>query len=243
MTSPANFNTCDQIIRFAMQDAGKLGKGEDPSSEDFADNMNRLNQLIVFETTQGLKLWLQQDLSVVLTAGKGGQGNPYTIRTGGDVNTPKPMKVLQGYYLDSSNNRRPIYPLSWDEWLRLSQVTQTGAIAQYFVDKRQSEFDVYFWLVPDATAAAGTAHLLIEGPVTQFTGLTDGMNFPSEWGIGLHWMLAADICTGQPQSVIDRCETKAMLYLKALRDWDVEDVNTQIVPDTQRMEPYTNSFI
>ena len=239
MTTPATFNTCDGIIQQAMEDAGLLQEGDTPNGEQYARGLNRLNQLIVFETTQGLKLWLQQDLSVTLTAGK----QMYTLMTGGDVNTPKPMRVLQGYYLTSTaNNRRPIYPLSWDEWMRLSQVTQTGAISQYFVDKQQNSLNVYFWLIPDATAATGTAHLLIEGPVTRFVGLTDGMNFPMEWGVGLHWMLAADICTGQPTAVIQRCEKWAQYYLNALRNWDVEDAPTQFVPDMQRMDPHGQQF-
>ena len=223
-----------------MVDAGLLMLGQSPNSEQYSDMMNRLNQLIIFETTRGLKLWLQRDQSITLIAGQ----QMYTMFTGGDVNVPKPMRALQGYYTTATPSvRRPIYPLSWDEWLRLSQVTQTGAISQYFVDKQQSSLNVYFWLIPDATAATGTAHLLVEGPVTNFVGLTDSMNFPAEWGVGLHWMLAADICTGQPQTVIQRCETKAQYYLNALRDWDVEDVPTQIVPDSQRMDPHGQQFI
>lgn len=239
MTSPAGYNTLSQIIQYAMEDAQLIGKGEEPDGEDMADCINRLNQIIVFEQTKGLKLWLQADQSITLVSGQ----VSYTMKTGGNVNVPKPMRVLQGYYLDSSNNRRPIYPLSWDEWLRLSNVTQTGAISQYFVDKQQSQLVVSFWLVPDATAATGTAHLLIQGPVTNFTGLSDSMNFPQEWGIGLHWMLAADICSGQPQAVIDRCEGKAERFAQALREWDVEDVPTQIVPDTQRTNDHVNQFI
>lgn len=240
MTTPSTLNTCQQIVTQAMLDAGLVQLGQSPNGEQFADCFNRLNQLITFETTQGLKLWLQRDLSITPVAGQ----QKYSIKTGGDVNTPKPMRAIQGYYLDStSSNRRPIYPLSWDEWMRLSQTNQTGQVSQYFVDKQQLSLDVYMWLIPDATAATGTIHLLIEGPVTNFVGLTDTMNFPNEWGVGLHWMLAADICTGQPQAVIQRCEMKAKQYLDALRNWDVEDAPTQFVPDMQRMDPYGNQFV
>ena len=36
MAGPATFNTPDRIIRMAMQDAGKLRAGSDPSSEQYA---------------------------------------------------------------------------------------------------------------------------------------------------------------------------------------------------------------
>lgn len=237
MTTAASFTTAERIITAAMQDAGLLQEGDVPNSEQFAQYTNRLNDLINFEQTQGLKLWTQTDQSITLVAGT----QTYQLGPGGSIMTTKPLRALQGYYLDTNSTRRPIYPLSWDEWMRLSNVAQTGAITQFFVNKQRANLEVSFWLVPDATAATGTAHLLLQQQVTNFTGLTDTMDFPPEWYMFLRWGLADDICTGQPQAIMDRCKERAQAYRTALQAWDVEDASTMFAPD-HRQGGYMSSF-
>ena len=212
----------------AMVDAGYLQEGADPSAEQFANYMNRLNDVINFEQTQGLKLWLQYNLPIALTAGQA----TYTIGPTGGVVMNKPMRVLDSsFYWDSNGISRPLIPLSRDDYNRLSNQFQTGTINSYFVDKQQTQLAVSFWLVPDAQAATGSVVLLVQQQVTNLISLTDSMNFPQEWFIFLRWALADDICTGQPQAIMDRCTAKAAAYREALEDWDVEDASTSFAPD------------
>ena len=63
--------------------------------------------------------------------------------------------------------------------------------------------------------------------------VNDQMNFPQEWFLALRWGFADEICTGQPQAIMDRCEKKATMYREALEDWDVEDTSTRFQPDTR----------
>jgi len=234
-------NTPNNIIQTAMRHAGKLSEGQVPSSEQYAMYLSDLNRMVNLWQTQGLKLWLQVDLEIVLEDGKGGAGNPYRLMVGGDVNMTKPLRVQQGYYLDyTGQNRRPIYALSWDEWLRMSTVVQKGTLAQYFVDKQQGSLDIYTWLIPDAEAARGTMHLLTQQQVVNPTQLTEAMNFPPEWMIALVWGLADEICGGQPQAIMDRCAMRAREYMMKLEDWDVEDAITTFQPD-QRQGGYNYS--
>jgi hypothetical protein len=238
MTTSSNFNTPDRIIRMALKDAGLIQDGDDPTSEQFADALNRLNDIINFEQTQGLKLWLQYDLAVPLVAGT----NPYTIGPSGLVNMTKPTRVLDnGYYLDSYGNRRPLIMMSRDEWSRLSNPTAQGATTSYFVDKQQTQLVVYFWLVPDTQAATGVAHLLIQQQVSNIVSLTDGMNFPLEWFMWLRWALASDLSTGQPAIIMERCSVFAEGYRNALENWDVEDAATSFAPD-QRVAYQSGAF-
>lgn len=227
MPGPILPNTPFRIIRFAMQDAGLIPVGQAPNSEDLSDYLSRLNEMVNLWQTQGLKLWLNEDVPVTLLPSV----PTYSLGTAG----VKPLRVIQGYYLDSSNNRRVISPLSRDEYTRLSNVSQEGQINSYFVDKQQNTLDVTFWLTPDANAATGTAHLILQQPVENQIALDETVNFPQEWSIALHWGLAAELATGQPQAVINRCEAKALQYRTLLEDWDVEDTDTRFTPDTQQM--------
>lgn len=237
MTAPATFNSPARIIENAMENAVLLAEGDTPNSEQYAKYLVRLTDLINFWATQGLKLWTLTDLSVPLTAGQA----KYTIGPSGNVVMPKPMREIQAYYLNSDSIRRPLYIISWDEYLRLSQVTQTGAINSVFVDKQQTQINVSCWLVPDADAATGTLHLLTQQQLTNPVTLTEALNFTSESFIALHWMLAAEICNSQPQAVIDRCTAMAATYRQALEAWDVEDAATQFQPD-HRTAYGTNNF-
>ena len=238
MTTPLNFNTPDRVIRMGLQDAGKLQRGSDPNPEQLADGMNRLNDIINLEQTQGLKLWLQFDLPIPLVAGK----NPYTLGPGGDVNMTKPMRVIDSnYYVDQFNTRRPLILMSRDEYTKLSQTNQQGPINSLWPDVQQNQIVVSFWLVPDANAATGVAHLCIQQQVQNIVSLTDTMNFPQEWFMFLRWAFADDVCTGQPQAIMDRCAARAAQFRQALEDWDVEQASTSFAPD-QRSNYVGSSF-
>ncbi len=236
MTAPA-VNTPVSIITDAYLDAGLIARGETVDGDLIVDGMRRLTDLINLWQTQGLKLWLNVDTSVPLVAGTG----TYTLGPGSDVDMAKPLRVIEAYYLDSNNIRRPLVPLAWNDYIRLSQVTTQGALNSYFVNKKQTELSVFFWLIPDATAATGTAHLLLQTQVTNFISVTETMNFPIEWRIALRWGLADEICTGQPETIMARCQSRAEAYRSMLEDWDVEDPATRFTPD-QRAGQQSYSF-
>jgi len=220
-----------------MQDAGLLADGDEPNSDQLATNLLRLNDMINLWQTQGLKLFLWQDIAIPLVAGQG----LYTVGPAQNVNMTKPLRGLQAYYLSTNNIRRPLVVLSWDEYTRLSQVTQSGSINSYFIDKQSTFLNVHFWLPPDSTDALGTGHILFQTQVTNYVSLTDQTAFPQEWFLALRWGLADEISTGQPQPIMDRCEKRAAAYRTALENWDVEDAPTMFVPD-QRMGYSQGSF-
>lgn len=235
MTAAALFESPSRIVQYAMEDAGILQDGDDPTSEQLAKNMNRLKDMINFWQTQGLKLWLNVDTAVPLFAGQ----RDYTFGPTGTNVMVKPLRVVEAYYeitlAGAPNTRRPVTPLAWRDWVTLSQTDTEGQISQYFEDKQQVNLAISFWLTPDSIAASeGQAHLVFQTQVAQFTQLNDTMNFPLEWYMALRWGLADDICTGQPQTIMDRCKEKATMYRLALEDWDVEDAPTKFAPDMQQ---------
>lgn len=221
---PPVYNSIDRMIRQAYADAGYLQEGSDPNAAQIADAISRLNDIINFEQTQGLKLWTNQDYSITLVSGTA----LYMLTTSPG---PKPLRILECYYQDSTGIRRPLRPLSWREYTQLSQVTQTGQVNSYFVDKQVSSLRLSLWLVPDATAALGTVHVVQQQQITNAILTTDTINFPSEWYIFLRWALADELATGQPQAIMDRCAQKASIYRTALENWDVEDTSTTFAPD------------
>lgn len=230
MTLATTLNTPARCIELAMKDAGLLQHGDSVDSDYLAEHMGRLQDLMNLWQTQGLKLWLQQDLPLTLTAGV----MTYAIGPGGAINMAKPVRVIQANTVNTTGTSRPLTLISRDEWTRLSDKTQLGALNSIFVDKQQTQLLINFWLTPDATAATDVVHLITQYQVTAFTGLTDTINFPQEWFLALRWGLADDICGGQPDSIMARCAHRASVYREALENWDVEDAATQFQPDNNQ---------
>lgn len=217
-------NTVYGIINDAMHDAGLLGEGSDPNSEQLATNMRRLCDIINLWQTQGLKLFLQEEISVVLVEGT----SQYELNPTTSTGPTKHLRVLQGLVQTPAGIRRPINAISHNEWLRLSQVSGNNAtINSYFVDKQATSLKVNVWNAPDATEALNTAIFLVQTQAANPMNLESNVSFPQEWRIALRWGLADDICTGQPQAIMDRCAERATVYREMLEDWDVEDTATR----------------
>lgn len=223
------FNSPDRIIRVARANAGLLQEGDDPTSEQYADGFNRLQDIVNFLQTSGLKLWLQSELQVALVAGQ----NSYSFGPSSGIVMTKPLRVLQGLYADSSGNQRPLTVLARKDWMQLPTLGQQGAVISYFVDKQATQLVVKFWQTPDTEAATGTVTLLLQEQATSPVTLNSAMDFPSEWFLALQWLLADEICGGQPPAIMQRCQMRAAFYKTALEDWDVEDAPVMIVPDPQ----------
>lgn len=230
-------NNAYGIITDAMVDAGLLQKGSRPNSEDLAVNMRRLNDIINLWQTQGLKLFLQEEVSVPLVIGQ----TLYALGPiGPAVIMPRPPRILQGYVTQVQGNvRRPLVLISRDEWERLSQVTgNNGQINSFMVDKQAAVTNLNLWPAPDSVEVLNTATFLMQVQITNPLALTDNMGFPQEWRIALRWGLADDICTGQPQAIMDRCAMKAKMFRDALEDWDVEDAETRFNVDSRTYQSY-----
>ena len=231
MTAPVS-NTPYGIIYDAYHDAGLLGLGEEPNSEQLTEGMRRLCDVINLWQTQGLKLFLLEDFEITLIANQAS----YSMGLTGDIVMAKPSRILQAYILLTDGLvRRPLVSLSWDEWMRLSQVSgNQGQISSYFVNKQSDLLTVTFWNTPDTEEALNTAHVLLQRQVDNPINLEADMMFPAEWRIALRWGLADDLATGQPEAIMTRCAQRAGAFREALEDWDVEDTVTRFSID-QRM--------
>lgn len=219
-----NYNTAFRIIRTGLKSAGLLQEGDDPKGEQLVDCMDRLNDIINLWQTQGIKLWLMATAAApALVAGT----VSYTLPT-------KVLRIYEAYFLDQNGISRPLDLLSWNTYNSLSAKAQQGPITGVFVDNQLASTVLKYWLVPDAGAALGSVQLLYRQYMSTLVNLTDAMVFPNEWFMALHWALADEMSTGQPQEIIQRCEKKALEYRLALEAFDVEEASVYFTPNLMR---------
>lgn len=238
MTTPA-INTAYGVINDAYEDAGLLQEGNELTPEQLAKGLRRLRDLINLWQTQGLKLWVNEDITVPIVEGQAA----YTFKPSGNIDMTKPLRVLEAYYLYSATNtRRVLSVLALNDYWTLGQAgtltANRGTISQYLVEKQATQLKVTFWQCPNAEEEDnGAVHLLMQTQISNPIMLTETMNFPEEWRLALRWGLADDLCTGQPQTIMDRCQSRATSFRQALEDWDVEDAPTKFQPDPRAAMP------
>lgn len=215
------------IIPLAYRDAGKLALGATPSANQYADALDRMNDLINVWQTQGLRLWLETETVVTLVAGQ----QMYSMYPSGDVAITRPLEVKEASYWDTNSVSRPILPISRQEWTALTSRPTEGSVNQYFVEKLYDRLNLYLWMVPDTTAAAGTVHVVLRNQATNPATISDSTRLPPEWAIALRWGLADELSTGMPEAIVQRCQARAASFFEALNSWDVEQAETYFQPD------------
>lgn len=228
-------NTAQGVIDKAFVDAGRLPRGGTPSSTQYADGLDRLNDVINLIQTEGQRLWLEEEYQLVapiLQVGK----QTYSFGVGGDVSMNRPLRVKYASYAESgTSNFRPLLSYAREEWTRLGNRSGGGSINGYFVDKQADFMMLSLWQVPDATSAAGTVALVLHTQASNPASVSLATGFPVEWVMALRWLLAADLATGMPQDIVQRCEQKATYYKSQLDNWDIEDAPVHFALSNQAM--------
>lgn len=235
MAQPATFSQVISLIEGAYREAMLLDEGQELNSEQIAIGLNKLNALANHLQIKGIRLWTQVDSPITLVAGQ----SLYSL-TGV---FGKPLRIPRdlGYMLFIGGSvgtatKTPIITLSQQEWVLLSQGGTQGMVSQIYVDKQLSALNINTYLIPDTyTAANYTLHVVYQQQMTPGQNITDTTMFPLEWYQGLRWMLAGQICMGQPAPVIARIDQMAAKYEEELNGWDVEDAQVFFTPDTRGM--------
>lgn len=230
--------TASALITMGYRDAGKLAYGATLSAGQLSEGLDRLNDIINLWQTQGLKLFLETETVVTLVAGQ----QSYSFMPSGDVDMTRPLEVKFATYWDSNDVSRPLDAISRQEWTYLTNRTEQGSVNQYYVEKLYDRLNLYLWSVPDTTAATGTVHVVLRNQATNPAVVGDSTRFPPEWGMALRWAVADDLATGMPDSIVQRCSTRAESFRLALEAWDVEQAETYFQPDPRMQSMGASKF-
>lgn len=232
-TGAPYLQNANMAIELAMRDAGLIDFMDDPKSEDYRQYLPRLQYLINFEQTQGIKLWLQENVTMTPVLNQ----QSYLWGPGGDIVMPRPTRIIEGFFTfplsatSGIQTRYPLYQLSRQEFNQLGVLNTPGITNSFFVDKQQFNLIVWLWLLPDLFTSQATVTFVTQTQINQVISITDQMNFPIEWFQFLHWALACEIDQGQPMAVQSKNEGQRDYYRNALENFDVEDASTYIQAD------------
>ena len=174
--------TARTIIHKAFQRAGILVKTEQPSADEVADALDTLNDLFGALANKTLMKYVRSVENFPLQGGVA----TYTIGTGGDFNTTRPINIISGY-VRIANVDYPIYPLADTQYDQLVQVKSIVSIPQSFVyDNNMPTANFTLYPVPPA---AYQIFLRMEKPFTTLE-LDTELELPPGWNMYLTYKLA-----------------------------------------------------
>lgn len=115
----------------------------------------------------------------------------YTIGSSGDLNTTRPIRIVEGYIRDSASVDTPLDPtMSLDEWSRIADKSTRGRPARLYYATEFPLGKIHLDVPPDA---AYTLRLWSWKPLSSLATLATSVSLPGEYEKVLRFSLAADL--------------------------------------------------
>lgn len=172
--------TASSIIRRSMRLIGALAEGETPSASEQADGLEALNAMLDSWRNESLAVYSLRDEVLTLTGAAS-----YTIGTGGNLNTTRPVKIASAYQRVGTTD----YPLriaSALAWADLTAKAATSDVADLlYYDPAYPLGVLYLYPIP----SAGVLHLVTWVPLVSYAA-ADTVALPPGYQDALTFSLA-----------------------------------------------------
>lgn len=184
------------MITDAMQDANVIAIGEAPTNADAQKAFRLLNRMLDSWSAENLLIYDQAQEVFNFTSGQ----ETYTIGSGGDFNTTRPVSVNLAYVRDTSGNDIPVEVLGFADYASIisKQVQSTIPLAVYY-NSSVPLGSLSFWPIPTNTTYRFV--LWSWKVLSSFTNLTDNIVFPPGYEDAIEVNLAVRICIAYNRDV------------------------------------------
>ncbi len=180
--------TASDLITRAFRRGRVMGRDQTPAPDDAADALSELNDLLDLWWNDKLAVFRVLSEAFTLVAGQ----QSYTIGTGGNFNTTRPVKIVPGSYYTLNGIDRQLTVLtdrkSWDEIPYKALQAPPQAI---FYDEAFPTGNVFFYPTPDQ---AYSVHLNSWSRLQTIAALTTSISLPPGYNNLIVNGLAIAIC-------------------------------------------------
>lgn len=222
----------DSIVKAAMRKIGALAQGQTPSTEDYTNGTEALNNLVAEFQTLGMPLWAKKELDIAFIANI----RTYTIGVGQTINTAFPLKVLQAWtsLTSGTGSRQQLEPRSvYDYNILPSDSTTSGSPSTYEYQPFINYGVLKVWPTPDATTASTkTLTISYMAPFEDFISSADTPYFPKEWNNALIYGVAALLAPEWGMPIQDRSllMKEADMHKETALDFGMEEASLYFQP-------------
>jgi len=189
--------TVSDLIKGSLRLLGVIAQGETPSSQESADALSALNDMIDGWSNDGLLLFDRTIESLSI-----GTASVYSIGSGGDFNTTRPIRLISANFKESGQNvEYPLRIFTSQQWMGLIDKTLTSNIPLgiYYNDKNPLGY-IYPYPI---LSAAGTLVLESDKPLSSFSAISDTLTLPPGYNRALRYNLAVELAPEYGMSVSD----------------------------------------
>lgn len=172
------------LIKKAMQKAGILTKSQVPDSDEASDALDTLNDMLSSWSNDSITIYGRVTESFALTSGQA----TYTIGSGGDFNTIRPIKIIEAHTRLGSTD----YPMALVSDTIFQQISykNTGSTPQYF--NYTNEYPLATINLYPKPPGGYTMFITSEKELEQFT-LSEVVTLPPGWQRAIIYNLAVEL--------------------------------------------------
>lgn len=212
-------STVSDLIKGSLRLIGAIAQGETPTSQDSADALSALNDMLDSWSNDGFLIYNRviENLTIVAST------SSYTLGSGGDFDTARPMRIVKALVKQSGDNTEfPIKILNSDEWSRISDKTLTSTLIQaIYYDPNFALGTINVWPVPSAN---GTLILYSDKPLTTYSLISETVTLPPGYKKALRFNLAMELAPEYGKAVSQDIAMQAMESKAAIMRTNTEPV-------------------
>lgn len=184
--------TARDLIVLALKEAGILGVGQTPLSEDINDCFTLLKRM----TAQWQKRrWMIPALTDIKKQANGAKS--VTVGTGGFFDIPRPDKIQAAYFIQLGTGPTPVsFPLrqifAYEDYARIAIKDLNSFPTSFFYDAAWPLANLFVYPIPSNLYEI---HLIIKTDLGFPNDVNSVLLLPDEYEEAIHYNLALRICS------------------------------------------------
>jgi hypothetical protein len=204
-------STALDIIKDSLKKIGVIASGEALSSEEAADGLRALNNMIASWNTQNLIMLGLTIEEFTLTPAQ----NSYTLGSGGNFNTSVPIRTDAAFIKDTDGTEFPIEMIDNIRWGQITVKSSSASYPRYiYIDYNYPLQKVYLYPTP---SEANTLILHNYRKLSSFATLTTSASLPDGYERAVIYNLALELAPDygkEPSALILKIAEEGLANVK-----------------------------
>jgi hypothetical protein len=194
------------LVTDALSEISVVPAGQEPTAEDMALCIGRLDRLLKHMQADGCPVWREQEVTITLPAAT----REVTL-------SPRVIDVQEARLVQSSTFERPLQRWEHGQYVGIPNKDAPGYPTAYSVKKSVSDVKFRVWPVP---AAEMTVKATVARVIEDVTDASETLDLPQEWGHTVMICLAENLLSAfsVPANDVVRITRKAAEAYSLMRD-------------------------
>jgi hypothetical protein len=219
----------DGIINSALRKLSVLSGGSAAQTWEISNATEALNAMLKGFQVDGMPIWAMAEYTFNTATNTG----TYNIGTGLTLNTSAPLKVVQGYRVESTGaSNIPLNVYNHYDYNLLPINATNGKPVNLFYQPFSTYGTIKLWPTPmDATT---TITIVYQRPFQDMISATDDIDFPSYWTEAVIYGLAWRLCGEYGVPIMDRqnLQKEAEFFHQQAMSFGTEEGSMFFQPDS-----------